>query len=55
MDPLLISVQEAARTLSVGRTSIYQLIKSGELETMKLGRRRLITIQSLRRLTEAES
>lgn len=55
MDPLLISVQEAARTLSVGRTSIYQLIKSGELETMKLGRRRLITIQSLRRLTEGQS
>ena len=55
MDPLLISVQEAAQTLSVGRTSIYQLIKSGELETMKLGRRRLITIQSLRRLTEGQS
>jgi excisionase family DNA binding protein len=54
MDPLLISVQEAAQTLSVGRTSIYQLIKSGELETMKLGRRRLITIQSLRRLTEGQ-
>jgi excisionase family DNA binding protein len=55
MDPLLISVQEAARMLSIGRTSIYQLMNSGELETMKLGRRRLITIESLRRVTERQS
>ena len=52
MDPLLVSVQEAARMLGIGRTSIYQLINSGELQTMKLGRRRLITIESLRRVTE---
>ena len=52
MDPLLVSVQQAARMLGIGRTSIYQLINSGELQTMKLGRRRLITIESLRRVTE---
>jgi excisionase family DNA binding protein len=55
MDPLLVSVQEAARMLGIGRTSIYQLINSGELQTMKLGRRRLITIESLRRVTERQA
>lgn len=55
MDPLLVSVQQAARMLGIGRTSIYQLINSGELQTMKLGRRRLITIESLRRVTERQA
>ncbi|WP_273303517.1 helix-turn-helix domain-containing protein [Sphingomonas ursincola] len=55
MDPLLISVQEAARMLAVGRTSIYELINSGELETKKLGRRRLVTIDSIRRVAGKQS
>ncbi len=50
MDKLLVSIMDAAKALSLGRTSIYELIRSGELETRKMGRRRLITANSLRRL-----
>lgn len=50
MDKLLVSITDAAKVLSLGRTSIYELIRSGELETRKMGRRRLITVNSLRRL-----
>jgi len=35
------SVREAMALLSLGRTSIYQLIKSGDLKPTKYGRRTL--------------
>ena len=50
MEKLLVSITDAAKALSLGRTSIYELMRSGELETRKMGRRRLITASSLRRL-----
>ena len=32
----LLTINEAARYLRVGRTTLYQLIKEGELQTVKL-------------------
>ncbi len=55
MEKLLVSIPEAAQSLSIGRTSIYELIRSGTLETRKMGRRRLITAESLLRLVEGQS
>lgn len=54
MEKLLVSILDAADALSVGRTSIYELMRSGQLETRKMGRRRLITAESLRRLVEKQ-
>src|SRR5690606_19614993 len=54
MEPILISVNDAARTLSLGRTSIYALIKQGELETVKIGTRTLIRVASVRKLVEKQ-
>ncbi len=50
METLLVSITDAAKVLSLGRTSIYELIRSGDLETRKMGRRRLITAASIKRL-----
>lgn len=50
MEPILVSVNDAATTLNLGRTSIYQLINQGQLETVKIGRRTLIRVESIRRL-----
>lgn len=50
MEPVTISINGAARALSLGRTSIYELIKDGRLETIKIGRRHLIKTESIRRL-----
>lgn len=53
MEKLLVSITDAAKALSLGRTSIYELMRSGALETRKMGRR-LITADSLRRLVEEQ-
>jgi excisionase family DNA binding protein len=37
-DPLLLTPEEAARVLSVGRTTVYALMKSGELQPVHIGR-----------------
>lgn len=48
--PLTYSVKEACRISSLGRTRIFQLIKSGQLQRTKVGRRTLIDAESLKRL-----
>lgn len=46
----LVSIREAAKVLGVGRSSIYQMLSDHRLESLKLGRRRLVTIESINRL-----
>lgn len=53
MEPLFASVVDASRLLGVGRTTLYRLIGEGQLETVKIGRRRLIKTVSLHRLANA--
>lgn len=50
MEPIATSVKEAAKAMSLGRTSIYALIKEGRLHTVKLGRRTLIRVDSIHAL-----
>lgn len=52
MDPILIDVHAAAKALNLSRTTTYGLIKSGALETVTIGRRRLVRIASVRALAE---
>lgn len=47
MDKILLSVDDAALALSIGRTEIFRLISSGELSSLKVGRRRLIPARAL--------
>lgn len=47
---LLFTVQEACRTLSIGRSKLYTLIADGQIETIHIGRRRLIKRESLMKL-----
>ena len=54
MEPLFVSISEAAKALSLGRTSVYELINAGELDTRKMGRRRLVTVASIKRLAEKQ-
>ena len=44
---LLLTVEEAAHRLSIGRTLAYELIRSGQLESVLLRRRRLVPVDAL--------
>ena len=55
MEPVAVSVSNAARALSLGRTTIYRLIGEGKLETIHIGRRNLIKTESIRRLINGEA
>lgn len=45
--PLLLSPEQAAETLGFGRTRIYDLIRTGEIESHKVGRSRRIPRDAL--------
>lgn len=45
---LAVSPNEAARLCSIGRTTLYAALSSGELKSVKIGTRRLITMDALR-------
>jgi excisionase family DNA binding protein len=55
MESLAISINDTAKVLGIGRSSVYALIKSGDLDTMKIGRRTLLTTESIRRLAQSRS
>jgi excisionase family DNA binding protein len=38
MTPLLVTIDEAADLLSISRGKLYQLIQTGELPTVRIGR-----------------
>lgn len=43
----LLSVEEAADRLGIGRSAVYAEVAAGRLATLKIGRRRLVPEQSL--------
>lgn len=45
---IAVSPNEAARLCSIGRTTLYAALSSGELKSVKIGTRRLITLDALR-------
>jgi excisionase family DNA binding protein len=50
MEPLAVSINDTAKVLGLGRTTIYAMIADGRLEAFKLGRRTLVKAESIRRL-----
>ncbi|MFG2263412.1 excisionase family DNA-binding protein [Streptomyces sp. NPDC048720] len=44
---LLLTVEEAARRLGIGRTTCFALIAAGELESVKVGSLRRIPAEAL--------
>ena len=44
---IAVSIPEALRISSMGRSSLYEALKRGDIEARKNGRRTLILVQSL--------
>jgi excisionase family DNA binding protein len=52
MTPLLLSAEQGAQELGVGRTQMFELIKSGAVESVKIGRSRRIPRAALLEFVE---
>jgi excisionase family DNA binding protein len=50
---LLLRVEEAGHQLNIGRTVMYELIRSGRLRSVKVGKLRLIPSSALVEFVEA--
>ena len=53
--PIAVHIDEAVRLSGIGRTSLYTLITDGRIRTVRLGRRRLVLVESLREFLEGQS
>jgi excisionase family DNA binding protein len=53
MEPVTVTVPGAKKATGLGTTKIYELIGEGKLKAVKIGRRTLITTDSIRALVAA--
>lgn len=52
LERLALSAQEAADLLGIGRSSLFKLVREGQLRGVKLGKRRVFTRTELEGLLE---
>lgn len=45
---LLLTVEEASEVLAVGRTTMFHLIRTGQVPTVRIGRLRRVSMDALR-------
>jgi excisionase family DNA binding protein len=53
LEPITASIPEFCRISGLGRSTVYEMLGDGSLDSITIGRRRLILIDSYRRLIEA--
>lgn len=51
----LLSIEDAAAALAIGRSKTYELISEGRLLTVHIGRRRLVRLDSVRAIANGEA
>ena len=54
IEPLTVRIAVAVHLTGIGRSKIYELIKSGKLDAVKVGASTLVTVASLRRLVQRQ-
>ena len=52
MDKLMLTPEEAAEALGVGRSTVYDLMRLQEIPSVKIGRSRRIPVSALRDFAE---
>jgi excisionase family DNA binding protein len=52
MERLLLRIVEAAEIAGVSRTKMYELVGSGAVESVAIGRSRRIPVESLRKFVD---
>lgn len=48
------SIEDAMQATGLGRTTIFELLRSGQLESIKVGRRRIIPADAVRAYFDTE-
>jgi hypothetical protein len=54
MEPLTLPVNEFARVSGLGISTIWSMVRNGQLESVAIGRRRLVVIESYRRMIDEQ-
>lgn len=49
MEPITLTIEGARAYTGLGKTKVFELIESGHFETIKVGRRTLIKVDSIKR------
>ena len=52
VEPICVRIAVAVELTGIGRSTLYELIAAGEIETVKVGRSTFIRYDSLKRLFE---
>ncbi len=55
MEQVLCSQADAQQMLAIGKTKLSELVASGQLETVRIGARRLVKIASVKQLAGGAS
>lgn len=55
IEPLTVRISTAVRITGLSRSRIYELIQSGDLDTVKVGRATLVQYGSLKALTASRA
>ena len=50
--PILVSVADAARMLSIGRTAAWELVRKQKIKSVKIGRTRRVPIEAIQEYIE---
>lgn len=51
-DKLLEPILDAAKAMGIGRSTAYRIINCGEVETVHIGKRHLVVVESRRKYVE---
>ena len=54
-DRITMPVPDFLRASGIGRTTLYEMLATGELASITIGRRRLIVVDSYRQLIERQT
>jgi len=50
MEPIALTVSDTTKATGFGKTTTYKLINEGKLKAIKVGRRTLVTVASIKAL-----
>ena len=54
IDPILLTITEAATALAIGRTTVYELIGAGDLDVVHIGRSSRIPVDAIHQFVAAK-